>query len=921
MANKAMNTGWHDNCACTTGSTRTTRGTTHYRAVLFGLILALLVGCLDVLASLRLPPPVLQPEQYSSPSGRYVLTVRPNDIYGRGTGLYQLEKDGVEVWSGEKAYTLWDAAVTDNGVVAGYAYSHGWRGFAKSGGIEAGMGDMIAAIFENDGALRMERFYPRTMSSYLHAAPAPLVPGLIMDPEHDRIILRVRDADLNRQHEHWWIYRLSDGEKRKALKPHTLFDSHDLGRVVAARRLEGTPFILAQFAMQESAHLGAFFALIEPPERVVWSIALPRDHGTFRERTSEPIVDYIRRHSAILDTAPKQFTLLFAEDGEQVNFIVQRHERDAWTVDEQDRSPFSPPSEPAAQKEDRAFPPLKLEHLGEVMLASEPTPGEFSLRHVQAYDFDEEGNIAIYRPTDSKALLISQQGALLHELDLDLPVTNRGEFAMTRAGEDFIIAQSAYGTGVVAELRRIHFERGTVHPIIADIPAVRALAAWPDGRLAALTSRRLRNSSLPGLYILSAEGETEWSNERHGRRRQPDALLSPRDITLDHEGNLVVLDASRHTLQFFQPDGRFLRTVDLREQWSERPRYPTRVLHTPPEGFIVYQSQAPSNVVHVASDGSIRRALALRYPNERPFFRRLLPLAPDGALWGYDLEAILRFDEEGVVSHTIGHKHDEQQLVRAGPITVNRSGRTYVMDTHTHFIHVFDADGKQQDVYQPDPLQFPRLRAVYLAASDDGEFFLSSLSARDPRLHFSPDGRQHEPASDLTDDTGEVWRFFQPNGHRLWIRGRNDAYLASREEGVIRTLSRRPDGKWLERVSDLAMSPDGGVAIFSTPLRRSSSSDMAVSLYDREGEPMGLVLLHERPRSLAWTGAQVLLLYADEILVYDNDGDPVGRMDLSTYGDRDWRSLWLIDEGRELRVYDAETQTFQRFRIAPLDEV
>ncbi len=78
---------------------------------------------------------------------------------------------------------------------------------------------------------------------------------------------------------------------------------------------------------------------------------------------------------------------------------------------------------------------------------------------------------------------------------------------------------------------------------------------------------------------------------------------------------------------------------------------------------------------------------------------------------------------------------------------------------------------------------------------------------------------------------------------------------------------------------------------------------------------MGLVSLHERPQSLAWTGTWVLLLHTDEIRVFDNEGNPVGRLDLSTFGERNWRSLWLIDEGRELRVYDAETQTFQRFRV------
>ena len=75
------------------------------------------------------PPPTLNPKTYSSPSGEWNLKVDPSTLYGQGEGACRLTRNGVEAWSAEHAFTLWDAGVTDEGVVAGYAYTCGWRGF------------------------------------------------------------------------------------------------------------------------------------------------------------------------------------------------------------------------------------------------------------------------------------------------------------------------------------------------------------------------------------------------------------------------------------------------------------------------------------------------------------------------------------------------------------------------------------------------------------------------------------------------------------------------------------------------------------------------------------------------------------------------------------------------------------------------
>ncbi len=100
------------------------------------------------------PPPVLDPKTYVSPSGRYTLLVDPSNMHGRGLATYRLSKNGHEVWSGEKAFSLWDARVTDEGVAAGYAYSEGPLGFRIHG-------DFHVVILAEDGTIRLDHVTKR----------------------------------------------------------------------------------------------------------------------------------------------------------------------------------------------------------------------------------------------------------------------------------------------------------------------------------------------------------------------------------------------------------------------------------------------------------------------------------------------------------------------------------------------------------------------------------------------------------------------------------------------------------------------------------------------------------------------------------------------------------------------------------------
>ena len=100
------------------------------------------------------PPLILDIKTYASPSGIWSLVVDPSDRHGAGRAMYRLSKAGRETWSGERPFTLWDARVSNEGVVVGYAYSDGERDWFK-------LGDFRIVAVEANGDVRWEHAFDR----------------------------------------------------------------------------------------------------------------------------------------------------------------------------------------------------------------------------------------------------------------------------------------------------------------------------------------------------------------------------------------------------------------------------------------------------------------------------------------------------------------------------------------------------------------------------------------------------------------------------------------------------------------------------------------------------------------------------------------------------------------------------------------
>jgi len=160
------------------------------------------------------PPPVLNPKTYTSESGGYALHVNPSDLHGRGPGEYRFEKDGRIVWTNKFDFTLWDARVAEHGLIAGYAYSHGWRGFSTNGH-KAGMGDFSVVLLSDSGEILLRDRHARDHSRFHHMPPSPLVRAVHLRDE--RFYVHLWDPDMNRREPHTWIYDLSERKRSKSV--------------------------------------------------------------------------------------------------------------------------------------------------------------------------------------------------------------------------------------------------------------------------------------------------------------------------------------------------------------------------------------------------------------------------------------------------------------------------------------------------------------------------------------------------------------------------------------------------------------------------------------------------------------------------------------------------------------------------------
>jgi hypothetical protein len=874
-------------------------------------------------------PPVVNPRMYRAPAGRYELTIDPSEVYGCGPASYCLRFADRERWSETLPFTLCEAAVTDAGQVVGYGYSRSPAGF-PSHGVDRGPGDFIVVILDANGATRLKETVKRQQSNFLHQWPNPLADGLIVDAANDRAIVRVADPDVNRAHESWWIYRLSTATAEAKIAPAELMpDSEPARSILGARPIPGTPLILVHWWRYDlrnwqTATAGARFTLVDVNLKPVWSLELPKDYAVpGNEKAADELRDFIGEHGAILKSEIRgRFDLYFAADAKRVTFAVQKGAGGEWVVAEVASAPYQ-----RAQIDDATpdkIPVRPLKTLAPVVLDVKRNGDKSPIRNVNKFVFDGEGRIAFLRQDEHKPplfVLADQSGRVVREtpVKVELKADERWEGLCWVGGSRFVMTSSEPQHEKMSRGWWIDGVSGRLEPITGfDCPPVTRLVGFGDGEFVALATTRYKYTAETFLIAFDKHGKRIWTAKADFNNKAPGALFSPADVAVTNKGEIVVLGNIDHLVKSFDRAGHFKSRIDLRQAWGRAPVYPSKIAGDRDGGLMVEDSYGSSPFVRMRPDGAIRSSFSAKQPDGRAFVvRDGIQVAPDGRLWASDGHSIVRLTDAGVVDRVLGNAPDGRQLDKIAGMAIDRQGQIYAVESRTGSIHVFDADGKLQHICETKPTDFKvELWDATVNVRNGGDVYLGL--ANGAFAHFSKNGtRLKDEVPPSTESANGC--LFQPGTDRIVAIGFHNVSLLERAGKVVRTIQRRPDGNWLARIGEVALAPDGSLAILAETLDRRQNVPPALCLYRSSGDPICTIILPKDAgilTRLAYDGRSVVVTVDHGVIIYDGTGTPLQRSTYEAQGEKNlYYHPYILPGGRSFALFDGKNPMLRRYEL------
>ena len=802
--------------------------------------------------------PSVDPTWYLSHSDEFKLHVDPSDRDGKGAAEYRMQRGEELLWSVRLPMTLAEAVVTDRGETIGYYYSTGFEGL--DAGVSNGVfGVMILAA---DGTLRTNESTPRSSSRYLHEAPNPKCSGLIADEEHDRAIFRIVDPDVNRRQEAWWVYQISTGEKRKTLFPlEKMPASEHVRTLIAARPIKGTPLLALHWWRHEYLNpqvstdsiAGAALTVVDDDANPLWQVAFPDDYeGKDGKDFSDVLRNRILQHGALLESnEPGGIEFFVASEMQAVRFQV-RQEADAWDVTRLGSRDISmaeafPPKRNGIQ----AMPlpveiPEPLERLAPIDLelaGSAPV-----VRKVFDFTIDDQNRIAWIRASDREAdefVLINEQGDVLVEIPMPVgpdPVAsdNGPERQFTWSAcvwnrkNRFIVTRSEYGTETQSQAWWVDVDTRSVTPIDKlAAPYVEQIACFSDGGFVVLGTIHYQHTITDSIVGYDPQGSPTWQIVADRNRDKSD-VFSPASIAVTPDDQIILLDNIRETLQWFDRRGQFIRSINLEEAWGRQPSYPTGVFAIADGNYFVHDFRGRPPYVFMGQSGKVIGEFSPKFDTGRAVNDNRVVVAPDQRVWMTDFAAIYRLGTTGIVDLVLGTDPRNDPMTEMSGSAVGHGGRIYLVDGRTASTHVFESSGRYVQT-RSMPAEYYHGQIHFPSISIDGQGDSALLAQKDRNssvlVRFNHEGQLIEPLRFPL----EIEQFqYLPDTDHLVLALYNEVKIIDGTGRVVRTIRRRSDDRWLERIDDLAVATDGSFAVLVNGI---------VSIYDVNGDSLGVVPL------------------------------------------------------------------------------
>lgn len=844
----------------------------------------------------------LDPREYASPSGAYVLRVDPSARSGFGSGSYALRKGDTRVWERTLPFTLRDAVVADDGTSAGYGH--------PETGYEA-EGELVVAVLSPDGEVLLEERTERTAGRHNHAAPAPNPLGVFLQPESRRATIRIEAGDFDRVDEVWWTYDLDPPRRRTKVEPRDrIEDSGSMERAFDVRAVPGTPLVLGHWSLWDWPEVGARFVLHDADYREVWRHDLPTDYRN--ESDDGELLDAVREQGAILATAPGRFELRFFRDAERATFEVRRDPSapHGWTVVETARETFVAPAAPEAP----VIPALELPLLAQVRLGGSDAAAESVVRDVRAFDVDAQGGVRFIRRKKTEpaftAVSLAPDGTLVSEVTLEpLPAdVDENVHWAPLTGNEWLLVGCTWRHQETG--RSLAWRLDGTTGRLADLPAftagsLDALAPLADGGFAVLAkSRGVRFYDVLSLH--ESDGRTRWAVGTHDLEGQ--VLYSLDDLAALGGDVLALVSSHRNKVELFDLEGEHLQTVDLEDAWSQEPNSPSGITPDGNGGFVVFDFQGDPPIWRMTSTGKLRAKLRPRFPDGSApdVLARRLRRGGDGRLWSTDGSAFHRMDESGLVDRTVGSPREPERLDQPGSLELDDLGRVLVQDARTGAVHVFDSAGARLFVCRPEPTDYERVGdSNRMQTAADGGLYVRGGGG--DFLDFGPDGTRRGVRQIPFHAT------FRPGSEEAWVPSRSWLRRIEASGRVAVELTRHPDGDWLQP-EDIDVLPDGSVVVYDWDRRGVAS----LLVFDREGRARRTIPLPDDVRGYHVCATErwaAVSGYDPRAFLIELESGDVSRVEATTTSPEEagWE-LGFSPDGSEL--WWVRTDTLELLRLA-----
>ncbi len=865
------------------------------------------------------PDPPFQPKTYTSPSGAYSLQVNPSHRTAKGGAAYRLRHGDEVVWTGQRPYTFLNAGVSDEGVVGGYGYACGYAASDTMTAAKAEDCPLSIVVLDSLGHERALHTIAVELVHYidLGANPNPRVDDLWLDPEHDRMVLRVITQESDGGRETWWPYRLSDGMPLPHLLPLGHVDPRwkHMDSIRAARPIRGTPLTLVHWWRDDSVSktLGARFTLVDLSGRTVWTLDLPRDYQVPGDTAAEErLRESIQKSGAILDVGERAFELRLAAPGQRVSYSIEPGAESAgtWRVVETGRAPWKEP--PATPDPFDSLAETPATPLGTALLASRDASPQSPIRSIEQFDVDDRGRLGFLRndgPDGFSLVVVTDTGELVRETRLP-PVSRTHGYSVAWSSGDVWLAWRSGAWEDVPAAHWIDASSGTIEPAKAlehrELEWRRLTSRRGQGVVALVSGARQRDydgsqSVTSCLAVFDEAGRVLWRYPSGDNEN--DYLFHPDGIATLSDGRVVVLDDKTAILG---EQGSVEREIDLETAWGREPSYLAGVAADVDGGFIVEDFDDGSTFVRMGGDGTVRARLSLRHADGRPIGRVLsLMAAPDGRLWASDGVTLLRVTDDGIVDRSLGVARESAALSMMAGMGVDALGHLHVLDAESGVAHTFEDSG--QLLHRCHPLTPPSggvgsvfdlplaSNGVSWVRADPGERGANTW------VRCDPDGVRMDTIT-LPEDTRPSRLL--PDASGYWSVGLTDLTLHG-PGGTSRHVARRPDGLWLDNVADVVMALDGSVGVASAPdpygaYSAEHSEPWSINLYAADGAPIKTIELPAActGRLFAFDGTHLFLAREGQIVVLDTEGRAVQKIKSPYACDPD-NCEYLLAPGRD----------------------